>query len=88
MSGKRAVVLSLLISPLLLSCVGSAETTQRRPPAYATLVGISDYEVRCGSSTVIVTNNAIDRFFHEDGTEKSRQEFCSENRSDTRIRNQ
>jgi len=86
MSKIRTALLGLLLLPLLAACVGTNESSVRRPPNYATLVGIDDYEVLCGSSMVIVSRYSIEIFFNEDDTAKTRKEFCDQYHGDTRIR--
>ena len=80
---ETAVLLSNLSA--LTACAGSA-IDDRRSPSYAIAVGQdNDYEVDCGASLVIVDHFSTHHFFREDGTEKTRQEFCDEYRGDTRI---
>jgi|GEM_PF-6536638 len=80
---ETAVLLSIV--GVLSACAGSA-TERPRPPSYATVVGQdNDYEVDCGASLVIVDHFSTQHFFREDGTEKTRQQFCDEYRGDTRI---
>lgn len=81
---KTAVLMPIVV--MLAACSGSASDLVR-PPAYAIMVGQdNDYEVDCGASLVIVDRNSTDYFFHPDGSEKTRQEFCNDYRGDTRIR--
>lgn len=70
---------------LLVSCAGSP-VDDRRAPSYASAVGINnDYEVQCGAGVVIIDHYSVGYFFNEDGSEKSRGQFCDEYRGDTRI---
>ena len=83
----RIVATAMLLSMVgvLTACAGSA-SEQVRPPSYAIAVGQdNDYEVDCGASLVIVDHYSTHHFFREDGTEKTRQQFCDEYRGDTRI---
>ena len=82
----RTTILSLLVLPLLVACASNNEDSVRRPPNYATLVDIDNYEVLCGTAMVIVSRYSTEIFFNDDETEKTRQEFCAEYRGDTRIR--
>lgn len=79
-------VIGLLSSlAFLVSCAGSS-VDDRRAPSYASIVGVdNDYEVQCGTSVVIVDRYSVGYFYNEDGTEKSRGQFCDEYRGDTRI---
>ncbi|MDO8908965.1 MAG: hypothetical protein Q7W55_10780 [Pseudohongiella sp.] len=86
MSAKHTALLSLLLLPLLVACAGNPENPTRRPPDYAIPVGMDSYEVRCGAVRVFVSYTSVDVFFNDDGTTKTQEAFCEENRSDTSIR--
>ena len=86
MNRKYAAMLSALVVPVLVACASDPNNTVRRPPAYATPVGVDDFEVRCGASRVITPYFSVDIYYKEDGTAKTREEFCQQYRSDTRIR--
>lgn len=87
MLGTRSLVLLSLTSLTLVSCAGggSGERSRYQPPGYAGIVGDGNFMVNCGMSRIQVMRSSIGRFRKEDGTEKTRAEFCEEYGSDTRI---
>lgn len=77
----------MLTSVLLAACATSDDRADI--PAYAIMIDSAGYRVRCtepGVRDIYVRHDARDTFFHPDGSEKTREEFCAESAYGSRVR--
>lgn len=72
---------AMLAAAVLTACASPGEP--RQAPAYASMLDADTYRVICmGSSPkeIYVRYDAMDTFLHQDGSEKTRAEFCQDSR--------
>lgn len=72
---------AMLTATLLTACALPGEP--RQAPAYASMMDADTYRVICmGASPkeIYVRYDALDTFLHQDGSEKTRAEFCQDGR--------
>ncbi|HBN15846.1 MAG: hypothetical protein CMQ46_06355 [Gammaproteobacteria bacterium] len=77
----------LILSVGLAGCASSNDGLEA--PSYATMWDNDSYRVICtgvDNRDVYVRYNAMDTFYNEDGTTKTRDEFCRENAAGARSR--
>jgi len=70
---------TVLMAMLLSACASSSDT--REAPSYAVRNTMDTFRVSCGESSPrssYVRYDAMDVFFHPDGSEKTHEEFCRE----------
>lgn len=70
----------VLAAIALSACATSGEG--RKVPTYASMLDVDTYRVICQDTSpkeIYVRYNATDTFYREDGSEKTRSEFCREN---------
>ena len=70
---------TMLMAMLLTACASSGDT--RQAPSYAVRNSIDTFRVTCAESSPrssYVRYDALDVFFHPDGSEKTQEEFCQE----------
>lgn len=78
--GRVKYAAPILLTMLLTACGSSGDI--RQAPRYAAISGSDSYRVTCMENSgreIYVRYNALDTFFHPDGSEKTREEFCREN---------
>lgn len=71
--------LVMVASLLLAACASNGEI--RRAPSYAIMLDTQSYQVLCpnlGVREIYVRFDNVDTFYHADGREKTREEFCAE----------
>jgi hypothetical protein len=70
---------SMFMAVLLVACASSEQI--RQAPLYAVRADIDSFRVTCLESSaraLYVRYDAVDTFYHADGSEKTREEFCQE----------
>src|SRR5690606_2180132 len=70
-----------LMAMLLSACASSGD--MREAPSYAVRNTVDTFRVSCGESSPrssYMRYDAMDVFFHPDGSEKTHEEFCRESR--------
>lgn len=75
----------ILASLLLAACASNGEI--RRAPSYATMLDTQSYQVLCpnlGVREIYVRFDNVDAFYHADGREMTREEFCSQSHAGAR----
>ncbi|MDH7943361.1 hypothetical protein QGM61_05975 [Pseudohongiella sp. SYSU M77423] len=83
----RKCFATLILSAGLAACASTDDGYEA--PSYATMWDNDSYRVICtgvDNRDVYVRYNALDTFYHEDGTAKTRDEFCREHAAGARSR--